>query len=335
MRTRTPYLAQLGLFSLISACSDGGSSDRIGTTGGTDASLDASGNSTTGGDAEAPPDEAGAPGFNGGPGSVKVVDEGGLRVATITTSSFIIAPGEERYICQNFENPYGQDVAVVKSSSTMTGGSHHMFAFQKQVGNAALEDCSGLEFGPAVHSAQAPKREIVYPDGIARALKASDGLRIQAHYLNVTDKPITAEVKIVLQASTDDSFQLAASLFFNNLDLSVPAKSKGSAERTCTLPQDIELMNAVSHMHSFGTHFVATLDDSTVLYETDEWSDPVARVFDPPLKLKAGTKITYRCDYDNTSKNPLRFGESARTDEMCILLGQFYPSADGAGITCM
>ena len=47
----------------------------------------------------------------------------------------------------------------------------------------------------------------------------------------------------------------------------------------------------------------------------------------------AGTSITFRCDYANTSSQRLSFGESALTNEMCIFSGQFHPAPAG-GITC-
>jgi hypothetical protein len=179
-----------------------------------------------------------------------------------------------------------------------------------------------------------PERTVEYPAGVARLHRASDGIRIQAHYLNVTTRPIEARVKVTLYTKDTGEHQLAASLFFNNLSVSVPPQSSGSAERTCTLPQDVELLNVIHHMHRFGTHFVAELSDGTVLHESDDWSEPEETRFDPPLHLPAGTAITFRCEYSNDTDNALTFGESALSNEMCIFAGQFYPAPNG-GITCM
>jgi hypothetical protein len=339
MRTFLTSLVSVGAAALIACGGDSDGSTDAGNEAGTDAGANGGNDDAGKRDAGSGPDaaadvDAGRPEFDGGPGNVTVHEEDGLSVATITTSKFVIAPGEERYVCQNFSNPYDQDVAVVTSAARMTGGSHHMFAFQKEVTDGPLQDCSGLEFGPAVHTQQVPESTTTYPDGVARALRATDGLRVQAHYLNVTDEPITAEIEVVLRASTKNDFKLAATLFYSNSDLDIPPQSLGFAERTCTLPRDIELVNLASHMHQFGTHAIAKLEDSTVLFETDEWSHPIAAVFDPPLLLKAGTKITYRCEYNNTSDLPLTFGESALTNEMCIISGQFFPAEDSRGIGC-
>jgi len=315
-----------------------GGSSGAGATGGVGAmggSGGISGSGATGG-VGGTSGVGGASGGGGSEGSVVVADADGLRVVTFTTSQFVIEPFEERFICQNFANPLGQNVAIVKSRSSMAAGSHHMFAFQQEVsetGVGTLEDCSGLEFGSSAHSAQVPERTLEYPEGIARSWQGSQGIRIQAHYFNTTDAPIEGRVIVELHTSTAGNFTLSSGIFFNNLGINVPANSMGTAERTCTLPQDIELMNTISHMHQYGTRFTATTGDGTVLYETTDWSEPETREFDPPLHLPAGTEITYRCEYNNTSNRPLTFGESARTNEMCIFGGQFFPSS-GGGITC-
>jgi hypothetical protein len=57
-------------------------------------------------------------------------------------------------------------------------------------------------------------------------------------------------------------------------------------------------------------------------------------VFDPPLALAKGDSITWTCDYDNPTESTLTFGESATTNEMCILSGRYFPSTDGETIEC-
>ncbi|MGZ3440991.1 MAG: hypothetical protein ACXVDD_15815, partial [Polyangia bacterium] len=65
------------------------------------------------------------------------------------------------------------------------------------------------------------------------------------------------------------------------------------------------------------------------------YSDVTPALFDPPLALPAGTAISFACTYDNSDGSaPLRYGDSARTDEMCIFSAQFYPAPFG-GWTCL
>src|SRR5438046_2979369 len=59
-------------------------------------------------------------------------NEEGHPTVTIVTEEFSIGPGEEAFRCQNFANPFGKDVVILKSESAMAAGSHHMFVFQGQ-----------------------------------------------------------------------------------------------------------------------------------------------------------------------------------------------------------
>jgi hypothetical protein len=124
-------------------------------------------------------------------------------------------------------------------------------------------------------------------------------------------------------------------MFFNNLAIYVGPNSPGSAKKTCGVPYDVQLINVVSHMHMFGTNFLATTSDGQKLYETTDWDEPQPTVFDPPLTIKAGTQITYECKYQNTTSGILTFGDSAKTNEMCILSGTYFPAPNGDTISCM
>ncbi len=247
---------------------------------------------------------------------------------TIETTPRHVDAGEEAFFCQNIANPFGQDVDVVQSESFMSAGSHHLFVFyEPKNADGPLEDCSGLEFKSAVHAAQSPQHSITYPEGVGRFVSASDGLRVMAHYLNTTNDPIEAKISVVFHVVPAGSVEFqAAAVFFNNSDISVPALSTGEATKTCALPYEIQLIDAVSHMHQHATNFQAKTDTGTMLYEGTDWDSPEALRFDPPLVLPAGTQITFTCNYDNTKgSEPLSFGESAKTNEMCIFGGRISP----------
>jgi hypothetical protein len=265
-----------------------------------------------------------------------IVNPDNLEVVKITTDAFVVGMGEEAYRCQNFANPFGKDVEVQRTESYMTPGSHHMFAFYREgAQNGSVESCSGLEFDRALHTAQTPSNAFDYPPGVAAQLFASEGIRIAAHYLNTTGSDLTARVTTVLYLAKPGSVtQHAAQVFFNNLQILVPPNSPGSAQMTCTLPKDIQLFAVTSHMHQFGTHFLAKTGDGTPIFETETWDDPEFKVFDPPLALSQGETIDFLCEYDNPTSKTLIFGEKAEENEMCILSGRYFPAPDGATLGC-
>jgi hypothetical protein len=73
---------------------------------------------------------------------------------------------------------------------------------------------------------------------------------------------------------------------------------------------------------------VAKTASGRLVYEGTEWDHPTPSIFTPPLALGSDTQITWTCSYDNQGDTPLSFGESAATNEMCILGGTFYPAPE-------
>lgn len=260
----------------------------------------------------------------------------GYEIVIVESEPFVIASGEETYKCQNFANPFGgKDVHIAKSESFMPPGSHHMFAFhQSNASDGELHTCSGLEFQRSIHTSQRPHAVFQYPEGVGTLVRADEGVRLNAHYLNTTLDPIEATVTTVFYVAPEGSVEeTAAHLFFNTFEIFVPPQSPGRVQKTCTIPHDINLLSVTSHMHQYGTFFRAETQDGEQIYETTSWDEPDPALYEPAMALPAGTKITYWCEYENYSDQALTFGESAEYNEMCILSGRFYP-ADNGSIEC-
>ena len=89
------------------------------------------------------------------------------------------------------------------------------------------------------------------------------------------------------------------------------------------------------HRHKHGLRFSGWFSDGTKMFDDYDWEHPIGRVFDPPYVLALGDWIDYECLHDNGVQRPVRrdangnpttliFGISAE-DEMCILVGNYYP----------
>jgi hypothetical protein len=275
-------------------------------------------------------------GETGGDAATTPPDLGTLN-GTLVVDAFDIPPGEEYFRCQDFENPFGRDVAVLATDSFMTAGSHHMFVFENPTSQPApLHACSGLEFSSYIHLTQRSQERFTYPPGVGRFLSGSHGLQIQVHYLNPTNDTVHAEVAVTVHADAPSAVPIHASqIFINTLSISIPPHGPGKVLEQCGVPHDVSIIGGASHMHQHGTHFVARADDGQLLYETNQWAEPNPWIFDPPRKLAAGSTIHVECDYQNDTPYSLGFGESAATNEMCIFAGSYYPAADGEAITCL
>ncbi|HEX3593918.1 MAG TPA: hypothetical protein VHU80_02420 [Polyangiaceae bacterium] len=249
----------------------------------------------------------------------------GATRLTLTTTPFMLDPGEEAFKCQNFANTTGKDIAVIQASATMAKGSHHMFVFYDPTFDAdvALADCSGTEFHDFLILTQSPEETQTYPAGVGRVLKSNNGFRAGMHYLNTTPDPLMANVSARFDYVDTTAVQhLAAQMELNQGLLAVPPGTSTQSHQFA-VPYDISLIYAISHMHKQATHFKAATSTQT-LYETTVWDEPVPKTYDPPIQIPANSTITYACDYNNGTGMTLTFGESAQKNEMCIFFGVFY-----------
>lgn len=306
-----PFVFFLPFAALAVACSDADVEVVNSLTGGSSGSGSSSGSTSSGSSSSS----------SGDPG---------VETVTITMDSFEIPAGGEVFKCQNFANPFGGDAEVSLFESHMTPGSHHLLLFyQDGATNGPLEDCSGLEFTATPYSTQLPDDSLGFPAGVAAAVPASTGLRIQSHYLNTTGSPITAEVKVTFHLAKPGTVtDHAGVMFVVQPKIFVGPNSTQEVSYDCTVPVDMSVMKTASHMHKHGTHFTSTVAGQT-LYETDVWDEPTPAFFDPPRALKAGDPLHFACTFQNNSAGFLTFGESAESNEMCILVASFYPVPAG------
>jgi hypothetical protein len=234
-------------------------------------------------------------------------------------------------------------IAVGSAESTFTVGSHHFLVYRTSYsaipkGGGSVHPCTDAEQFSGItgsyYEAQTPKVERTLPPGVAHIFKPGEVLLMTAHYLNVTGSGFDTQVTFRLH--TEDVAKVtheAGSIFFYNPVINVPPYSEVTVTRTCPLDQDIEPALLWSHMHSRGIHFTATTDDVEAvervgdLYDSTTWSEPSARTFPdhPPVTLHAGSSVTYSCTYRNTTAQTFVSGQSAATNEMCILHGMYWP----------
>jgi len=212
----------------------------------------------------------------------------------------------------------------------MTAGSHHLLLFYAGDNqDGAIENCSGLEFHPTPYGAQTRDSVVNYPPGIAAEIPDGQSLRVQAHYLNTSDQDITAVVKVTFHLAEPGTVtDHAGMVFMNNPAIYVsPGGAPQDVTASCTVPRNVHLIFANSHMHKHGVEFTAIDQQTgTQLYHTTAWDDPPLDALSPPIDLAANTKIQWTCSFLNNTGSTLTFGESAQTNEMCIFTGQYYPA---------
>lgn len=317
----TPWLplSTLALFALA-ACS-GGVVETTTSTSGSTGSAAATTSSGSGGSGGSATTTGATTGSGGAPGDT----------LTLKMDTFTVPPGGEVYKCQDFANPFGGvDTDVSAFESHMTGGSHHLLLFYKDGAvDSPEEDCKPFEFAATPYSTQLPDDSLEFPAGVAAQIPTNKGFRLQSHYLNTTSQPLEAHVELTFHLAKPGTVtDHAGVLFVVEPQFSIAPNSTQVVNHTCTLPFDMNLIKAGSHMHKHGTHFDATIGAEKI-FETTTWDEPKPALFAPAKAVKGGDKLDFNCTFVNNSPNTLTFGESAESNEMCIFVSSFYPAPAG------
>lgn len=265
-----------------------------------------------------------------------------------------VPAGGELHDCQFVKMPAGEQY-VIAAEHKYTPGSHHLLLFRTDLaaipaGGDQIQDCYEGAGGTimshvrgVVYGSQVPQGSQTLPAGVGFKMKSEEVLLLQVHYLNASPKPADASVTVGLTTTTEAAkiHDLAGVLFYYDPFIDVPAQSMAMAGARCTLPKDITLQTIFPHYHSRGYGYRAFLDlpsqppSTAPFYTSTDWEHPAAWK-DGPLLLKAGTKIRFYCDYNNSGGSAEYFqGPSAATNEMCMFTGMYYPAMDQASEYCL
>ena len=264
----------------------------------------------------------------------------------IDTGEFDIQPHTEVYRCGYVELPSADDLDVIRFDSTMLPGSHHMnvFAMHKRDEKfkpGVREDCPFVDFSlmDYVYAAQTPSAKAELPANVAIKFKARTQFVVQMHYINAGDTVRKAGVKINFTGVAPGTITTFANVILTtNLGIKVPPKStKVVAGSPCIVSKDIRVVGLASHAHKRLVDFTAKFYDGAkatdTVYNTTDWQHPEYTYFTPPMLVKAGQGFTYACTYKNDNDYEVKYGGEA-DDEMCMLVGYYYPANDG-GIYCI
>ncbi|MGH7294672.1 MAG: hypothetical protein ACRELB_07060 [Polyangiaceae bacterium] len=251
--------------------------------------------------------------------------------------------GGEEFKCKYVQLP-SVPAWMVQSEHNYTPGSHHMLLYTTSLtaipaggdqltdcyegtGNNIMANATGILYG-----GQTPTGKEQLPPGIGLPTKANEVLIFQTHYLNASAGPLDATVNVTLTLDTnaDDIQTQAGIIFFYDPFIDVPPGATSKASMRCQIPGDITLLYGSSHYHSRGVGYGAYIDPavdqlaSTPFYTSSSWSSPDNAQLNLPVK--AGSRIRFECDYDNSAGTSEYFsGQSAQTNEMCMFIGLYYP----------
>jgi hypothetical protein len=228
----------------------------------------------------------------------------------------------------------------------LTGVSHHMIVYKVNdtVENTTPTDCQPFTNtldptkGSPLMITQKHDETLTLPQGVAFNLDANQMLRLEMHYINASQAAATVEGDSIFTVMPDSQFMNEAGfLFAGDPDITLPPNQKSSLGPVFIgMPADLDGVNFFAftgHEHQFGTNVTVDMmasktDPNPVsVYNVPgfSWSEPETVRLTTPAVLPTGGGFRLACEWNNTSANTVKFGESA-TNEMCFFWGYYWPN---------
>jgi len=300
----------------------------------------------------------GGTGGGGGGGGQPGLTDGGVPIGAfyVTTGQYMVAPSSETVMCSTIRLPTSVDVDVTKIEATLTTGGHHLIMYKvtdttESPTPTKCDSVTNITSSVPLIIAQNTDSTLNLPSGVAYHFAAGQMVRLEVHYLNATANAMNVEGKVTMTpAAAGQSYQQADIMFCGSV---LQLQSTGIPPNTSNVQLSpgffagngsidftkIKLFGLTTHQHWTGKE--ATISKSTSassvgtpLYDNTSWSSAPLKTFDDAslVSFAQGEGIRWQCTYDTLDASPpptstVKFGESARSNEMCFLWAYYYPSA--------
>lgn len=256
----------------------------------------------------------------------------------ITTPTYTLDPGEERTTCFYTTLENVGEIGVRRFESSVSGGSHHVILWTTHtalVPDGTLEaDCATGNNPPPgntpvwTYVAQRPEASMALPAGVGMTLRPRQPVFVELHYLNAQTTPLTVQASIRVYTHKNEGYVRARPFIAYDTQISIPPMQRMTVRRTCTLPSpDLKFFMMSTHSHRF-TSRARVLDGDRPLVTTADWAHPsVVEWQGPSFYQFSSGRMTFECDYFNPTAATVEYGGSARTNEMCVGIGYYFPAA--------
>ncbi len=268
----------------------------------------------------------------------------------VFTMNLTVPKSAELHQCQFVQLPPGPDIHFTGFAHEYTEGSHHFLLYLTDL-TTIPPDMAGQQYDCTtgdepvmqhavgiVYGAQVPSGASSFPPGVAATLKGGQVLIMNTHFLNAGAVDLPTEVKVGLDTTSAANVTQEGGFFiFYDAFIDVPAGAKASSGGRCPVPDDIHVVMGFSHYHWRGTQMQVFNDmdgqprSTTPFYTTSDWQHPDQLA---AMTWPKGSWIRYQCDYTNSDTSEVFQGPNARTSEMCVLAGLYYPKQPHGFDTC-
>jgi hypothetical protein len=259
--------------------------------------------------------------------------------AALQMPDVALTPGLETTRCVVLQLTNDTPQMLRRIHSVISRGSHHLIAYR-------VPDTTALQGVPTpceafqditngvspVIIAESADADVVYPDGVGLPIAAHQKIKLEEHFLNPGDATIAANGKVEFTLVDPTPSMVQANLmFWGPQQFSIDPHKTGAADFAHEVLAGVKVFGLTTHEHRFGT--LATIDlatsstgTATELYRNTDWEHPPLKTFAPPLAFDGSQSLRLHCEWFNSSSNPVAFGLSAATNEMCFFWAYYYPS---------
>lgn len=284
-----------------------------------------------------------------------------LGAVRLTLGPLELRPGQETTRCITAHLPTTVDTDVVQIDATLSQ-THHVIFYREGVDrpDAPLHSCQPLDVLSGTNPSRAPlyigevpKESFQLPPGVGYRLRAGQAYTIEGHFLNASTKTVQASAELLLiPTPAGSSVQQADMLFlsatsqlgkkYDGMGIGLPPAVAMVPTATTIDPAffglpddliDVNYFGLTTHQHHLGTRAVVSRstglgEPGELLYENTDWEHPpLKRFVSPPLTFQHGEGFRWQCSYANSTNKYVTFGQSAVSNEMCILWAYYYPAA--------
>jgi hypothetical protein len=237
----------------------------------------------------------------------------------------------ETYRCVRLTVP--EDVYVRGLRPISPVGTHHTVLSVSDTATQpdGLTECTAFDNGQRMIGGSGVGTEpVMYPDGIAYALRAGEQLMLNLHLFNVESEPLSGlsgiEVKTI---DAEDADELAEGLLAGPVDLEIPP-GRVVQQGQCTFDHDATIVSILPHMHQLGVHMKITarssVDGDVVIWDAPyDFDDQQAYPVDF-VEMAEGDVLEVECTYENDTDQTVMWGDSSLS-EMCFAGVVRFPNA--------
>jgi hypothetical protein len=269
---------------------------------------------------------------------------------TISWGSVTVASTDEATQCVVLQLPNTSTIQIHQIHNTTSTATHHVIVYKDDDPAAVVQTTpspcqpftGALNPSGMISPVMITQKQddlLTLPDGVAYQFAAGQFIRLEMHYINTTDGPLTATETTTFYAADPATITDQADLLFiGSPDINIGAGQSFTLHQFFTPGSTEAFLGAkifaiTGHEHKLGTGVVVKTGTSasdpamTTVYDPMpfQWSEPATTVHNPTFGIPAGGGFDFTCTYNNTTSQAVAFGESA-TNEMCFFWAYYYPA---------